>query len=266
MNKFLNDKDSARVGKTVMVFAVFVTVFVGFKCIQELQFFGNSSNDISNVSTIDVTGTGDAVALPDIAQENFTVEQKGASIAEAQALVSKKVNDAMAFLNTSGVDAKDIKTENYSANPEYNYPTPCYSGNCPLTTSAPKILDYVVSESITVKIRDTGAVGKIVDGLGAEGVTGLNGPNFMVENPDKVNAEARDLAIADAKSKAEALAKSLGVSLVRIVRYSDNNGGYATPMYSKAMAMDAVGAAPVSNVPSGQNKYTSNVTITYQIR
>ena len=75
MNKFLNDKDSARVGKTVMVFAVFVTVFVGFKCIQELQFFGNSSNDISNVSTIDVTGTGDAVALPDIAQENFTVEQ-----------------------------------------------------------------------------------------------------------------------------------------------------------------------------------------------
>ena len=120
---------------------------------------------------------------------------------------------------------------------------------------------------MTVKIRDTSKVGAIVDGLGAAGATGLSGPNFTVDDMDAVNATARAAAIKDAQSKADILAKQLGVRLVRIVHYSDSS---ATPVYPMAYAAKSVGmdaaAVPAPEISVGQNKYTSNVTITYEIK
>ena len=62
---------------------------------------------------------------------------------------------------------------------------------------------------------------------------------------------------------------TLGVSIVRIVGFNENNGG---PIYyAKTMSMDSAGmggapAAPAPEIPVGQNKITSNVNITYEIR
>ena len=81
-----------------------------------------------------------------------------------------------------------------------------------------------------------------------------------------MNAQARAQAINDAKSKAEVLAKQLGVSLVRITGFSEDNGGTVYPM-AMAMKSDAVGAsAAAPEIAPGQNQYTSNVTVTYQIQ
>ncbi len=242
-------------GKVALLLGLFLALFFMMKFLNETKLFNQGQEDISKASTIDVSGTGFAFAIPDIASESFTIEQKSATVREAQAIVSTKANDAVSFLKKSGIAEKDIQTTNYSANPNYSYPP----------NGTPTLLGYMVSETITVKIRDTSAVGKIVDGLGAQGVTGLSGPNFMVDDPDAVNAQARAKAIADAKAKAAVLARDLGVDLVRIVRFSENGGGGSPiPMYAKDMA--AGSASPTSVLPAGENKYTSNVTITYEIR
>lgn len=267
MNTFFTPKGSERMGKVLLLGALFLTLFLCMKFIGETKKLVNSDVDLSKVSTIDVSGEGYVFAVPDVATESFTVEQKGATVHEAQAVVTKKVNDAVAFLKDSGIAEKDIKTTNYSANPEYSYSNPCADKICTQVYSAPKIIGYTVSETITVKIHDTTLVGKIVDGLGARGVTGLNGPDFTVDDSDAVMAEARGKAIADAKEKANILAKQLGVRLVQIVRFSENNGGgYPMPMY-KAMDMaEGATASSAPAMPAGQNKYTSNVTITYEIQ
>jgi uncharacterized protein YggE len=76
------------------------------------------------------------------------------------------------------------------------------------------------------------------------------------------------MAIDEAKEKAKVLSKDLGVSLVRIVNFSEN--GNIPMMYGKGMmATDSVASAPVApspELPTGENKITSNVTITYEIR
>ncbi len=129
------------------------------------------------------------------------------------------------------------------------------------------LVGYSVSETISVKVRKTDQAGAIVTGLGALGVTDISGPNFTIDNDDAIKAEARSKAITNAKEKAAELSKELGVKLVRIVNFSEN-GNNPYPMYSKAMDMMAIGgAAPeAAPLPTGENKYTSNVTITYEIR
>jgi uncharacterized protein len=102
--------------------------------------------------------------------------------------------------------------------------------------------------------------------LGANNVSGLS---FTIDDEDALTAEAREQAINDAEEKAEELADQLGVSLVRIVGFNEGGGGYPV-QYARAemtmMALDegAVGSAP--SLPVGENKISSFVTITYEIR
>ena len=268
MNNFFDQRDSHRMGRIVFFLGLVLVLYMGMKFVNETKKFSLGDGDITKVSTIDVSGTGVAFAIPDVASESFTVEQKSPTVHDAQTTVASKVTDIVAFLKTAGIAESDVQTTNYSAYPEYNYPVPCTDRVCPANSTPPKLLGYTVSEMVTVKIRDTGSVGKVVDGLGALGVTGLSGPDFTVDNVDVVNASARAKAIADAKSKAGILARDLGIDLVRIVRFSENNaGGYAVPMFAKAdMSMGGSAPVPTSQLPAGQNKYTSNVTITYEIQ
>jgi uncharacterized protein YggE len=103
-------------------------------------------------------------------------------------------------------------------------------------------------------------------GVGTKGATQISGLTFTFDNPDAIQQQARDKAIADAKTKADALAKQLGVSLVRVVSFNENTGGTGPqPMvYSTAAGSAAKAAAPEISV--GQNNVTDDVTITYEIR
>jgi uncharacterized protein YggE len=267
MENFFDKKTASRMGKTLLFLAILTVFYVGMKFVNETKHFNSSDSDISSITTIDVTGTGNSFAIPNVANVSFTIEQKAATIREAQTVVSKKATDVIAFLKSSGIEAKDIQTTNYSANPEYSYPGPCAAGvKCTLADTTPKLLGYTVNETVTVKVRDTEKVGMIVDGLGTRGVTGITGPDFTVDSPDAVNAEARAAAIKNAGEKAQVLAKQLGVTLVRVVRFSENSGGnYPMPMYAKAMDVSVVSGPEAQRLEVGQNKYTSTVTVTYEI-
>lgn len=270
MEKFFNKEDLFRMGKMMMVFVLFLSLYFAMKFINEIKTFQTVGVTPSQAATIDVSGSGDASVVPDIATITFSVEAQGKTVAVAQNLVSIRINQALDFLKQSGIDTKDIQTTNYNAYPEYS--NPCAPGvACPMSQSSqssqsPQIISYRASENVSVKIRDTSVSGKIIDGLGAVGITGISGPDFSVENPDAVQAQAKQKAIDDAKEKAEILAKQLGVHLGKIVRFSgDASGGGIMPMMYDAKSSMAGAAAPTSVLPSGQNKYTANVTITYEI-
>lgn len=264
-NAFFSPHNAIRMGKVLIVLGLVSILFVGMLFVNQAQEFA-MPGDMANAATIDVSGTGTAFAVPNIASETFTVEQKAKTVAAAQATVTAKANDAIAFLKSSGIAEKDIQTTDYTANPEYSYPTPCSGKLCTSVSAGPTLIGYDVSETVTVKIRDTSTVGAIIQGLGSRGVTGLSGPNFTVDDADAVNAAARANAIKDAETKARVLAKQLGVTLVRVVRFSDNSGSTYPMAYSaKGMGMDSAAAAAPEIAP-GQNKYTSNVTVTYEIQ
>lgn len=254
--------------KAVLSLMVILSLYFAVKFFAELKSYGIIGSDNN---TITFTGHGEVTAVPDIANVSFTILKEAKTVKEAQAEVAKIEKKALDFLKTSKIDDKDIKTENSSFYPKYEYVydsklVPCAEYGCP-RPGKNVITGYESSESITVKIRNTDDAGAIMQGLGALGVSNLNGPNFAIDKEDDLKAEARKLAIDEAKEKAEKLAKDLGIKLGKVANFSES-GNYASPMYfskTEMMSADSASGAP-AQLPKGENTISSDVTITYQIR
>ena len=87
-----------------------------------------------------------------------------------------------------------------------------------------------------------------------------------MDEPDKLKAQARAMAIADAKQKANELKNQLGISLGRIINFSEGYNGVPVPkLYEKAVGMGGMGGGG-PEVPPGENEINVTVTITYQIK
>lgn len=252
--------------KLFAAFLIVATIFVGAKAVNAIMNFDSQAQPATNVIT--VSGEGKASAVPDIATISFTISEDAATSAKAQDAAAKKMNVASALLKDLKVADKDIKTSAYNVSPKYSYPQPC-TGVVPCVyNQEAKIIGFTASETVEVKVRVIDDTGKVLAALGDAGVSNLYGPNFTVENPDKVKAEARKEAIDKARAQAKELASSLGVRLVRITNYSEGGGYYPTPYMAKdTMSAGTVAPArPEIAVPTGENEVTINVSVTYEIR
>lgn len=264
MNEFLGTKSARYAVLSVLVLLSLFLIAVTWN-----TAFGRSQ--FEPVNAITVEGTGDVSLVPDIAQITFTVTESAAAVKTAQDQATTKTDAAIEALAKLGVLKKDVKTLQYNVSPRYEYNQPCSSGMaCPaMVSGSPRIVGYDVSQTIEVKVRDTTKAGEVLAGLGSLGVQNISGPNFMVDDEDAAKAEARGKAIEEARGKAKLLAKQLGVSLGKVVSYSENGGGYPQPMMYSAVAkggmMDArVESAP--SLPTGENKTSVTVMVTYEIR
>jgi len=259
--------------KHVAQAAVFALVMLGLflvvlaiSNIKEYRFIGSG---VTATNTITVSGMGEVFAVPDTATFSYSVMDTGKDVVTAQTKVNTKGNDIIAYLKAQGISEKDIQTTDYSVNPHYEWNSaacPAGSSYCP--PGRQTLTGYDVRETVTVKVKDTTKAGTVLSGVGAKGATDISGLSFTVEDETALEAQARTKAIDDARAKAEELARELGVSLVRVVGFSENGRGpiiYA----AKAMAFDSasgVEAAPAPEIAVGQNKITSNVSVTYEIR
>lgn len=251
--------------KFLPLVAVTLALFLIVSSINAMKSNRYIGSGITPTNTISVSGEGDAYAIPDIATFSFGAQATDKTVADAQAKVTTIINSALDKVKAGGVAPADIQTTDYSAYPQYEYSNSvCNGGICP--PSHQTLTGYTVSQTITVKVRAVDNAGTLLGSIGGTGVTNVSSLNFTVDDPSAVQNEARTKAIADAKTKAHELAKELGVSLVRVVSFSEGGNGGVTPIYMKADAMASGSVAPTPQIPVGQNKVTSDVTITYEIR
>lgn len=241
-----------------------LALFLLVKSADALMSFGNS--DQYPARTITVEGTGKATAIPNIAQITFTVTEQGTTVTEAQKEVKERTNNAIDAMKMLNIEEKDIKTLSYNVSPRYEYQQPCYSGICPPVESSPRIIGYEVSQTIEVKVRDTEKTAGVLQDLGDLGVQGISGPNFVVEEEDSVHAQARDEAIAEARENAKKLAQELGVSLGKVVSFSENQPYYYDGYAKGGVAMDMAENASAPAIPVGENESSVTVMVTYEIR
>lgn len=218
--------------------------------------------------TISVSGEGEVTAVPDVGEFSFSVESEGKTASVAQSDSATKINAILAFLKEKGIAEKDIKTQNYNLYPKYRYEQrPCPMGSyCP----GQQVADgFTVTQTVQVKVRAVDTAGELISGVGDKGATNLSSLSFTIDDTTTLKDEARTEAIADAKAKAEVLAKQLGVRLGKMIGYYENEGGAGPQPYYASMsdmALESAKAAVAPELPRGDNKIVSNVTITYQIR
>lgn len=253
-------------GFLVIILAIFLVVQI-IASLKSYKFIGS---DFYPQNVVTVSGRGEAFAVPDILSFTFTISEEAKTVGEAQEKATTKTNSALEFLEKNEIEEKDIKTVGYNVNPkyEYDYNKTCPSWGCPPPNQT--IYGYEVSQTVSVKIRDTEKGGQILSGLGQVGPSYVSGLNFEIDNLESVQAEARKLAIEDAKEKAEILSKDLGVKIVRIVNFSEQGDGYY-PKYGlggdvSVMREEVAIGAPAPQIPTGENEIVSIVNITYEIR
>jgi len=116
-------------------------------------------------------------------------------------------------------------------------------------------------------VRDLSKAGALLALAGEKGATNISGLSFTIDEPEVLRAEARALAIADAKAKAEVLAGQLDVRLINMVGYyEDEHGASPYGMGGDMMMRLEAEALSTPPVPTGENTITSRVTITYQVK
>ena len=213
--------------------------------------------------TITVSGEGTATAVPDTATVSFGATATAADVASAQSKITGIINNALVSVKAAGISDKDITTNSFNVSPHYNQVVCPPGGMCPV--SSPAVSGYDVSENITVKIHDTTKVATVLDGLAKAKVTDVSGPEFVVGDTQAVEAEARGKAIAKAQADAVKLAAQLGVKLGKMNYFSEDTSGDGYSSNAKGGAFMATDVAAVPTVPVGQNTYTKDVSITYEI-
>ncbi len=245
-----------------VILSVFLVVLT-INALKANQYIGGEGVP-QNVIT--VSGDSEVFSPPDVANFTFSVVEVGKTNKEAQTKVTEKMDKALKAIKDLGIEDKDVRTVDYSAYPKYEYSNSiCTQFSCP--PSRQTIVGYEVSQTISVKVRNVDDAGKVIDAATSAGASNVSGLSYSVDEPEELERQARKQAIDEAKAKAEVLAKDLGVRLVRIVNFSEN-GNYPIPFYKAELGMGGADAVsqPVPSLPTGENKITSSVTITYEIR
>lgn len=266
-NQMMEGGEGKRIIKWVSISLVFFSIFLLVKIVTDFKKLPNAGREIYPQSTIMVSGSGEAYAIPDVASFDFSVIETGDTVASAQEKVDAKIAKALESVKQAGVEDKDIQTVGYNVYPKYEWEQiVCITYPCPQGKN--KLTGYEVNQSISVKVRDTEKAGDLVTKVGAIGVSNISGLQFKVDDREKFVAEAREKAITEAKDNAKKLAKQLGVRLGRILYFNDNS---AYPYYAEGMGgasdIKVSAVAPQrAELPVGESKITAQVNITYEIR
>ena len=218
--------------------------------------------------TISVVGKGEATAVPNIATFSFSVHAEDIDAATAQSKSATAMNAIIDYLKGANIEEKDIKTEYYNLNPRYEYPNIICADGVYCPPGERVLRGYEVDQSVSVKVRDTSKAGELISGVGERGATNVSGIQFTIDDEDNIKAEAREEAIADAQAKAEKLAGDLGVRIVRMTGFWEDQGAYpygygGAEMGVSTMAKDA---AVAPSIPVGENTVTAQVNISYEVR
>lgn len=257
--------------KLVSTFLIIICLFFLVKTygsLKENKFIGQ---DIVARNTIQVQGEGEVSAVPDIAKFSFSVTKENLSVKDAQQNVTNITGKVLSYLDEAGVNEKNIKTTGYNIYPRYEWQSEkiaCWGTNCPTPDRERILVGYEVSQNISVRLEDIDKAGEILAGIGSLEVTNVSGLSFEIDDEDDLKRQARKEAIEEAQNKAKQLAKDLGVSLVRIVSYSSDEGN-SYPRYAmmeKSMVFDVSGGVQSAEIPVGENEIRITVYITYEIK
>jgi uncharacterized protein YggE len=209
--------------------------------------------------TISVTGNGVAYGKPDIATAQIGVQSRNADPAQAVDDANAKMNAIVTALKGLGIDEKDIQTTNFSVSAQQDVD--------PETGKVKDTFTYVVDNTVSVTVRDLSKVGDVLGKAVGAGANSIYGVNFSVSDQSALEAAARDKAMADAKARAEQLAKAAGVTLDKPMTISEYSSGpipYAAD-YKSAPALSAGGGGPVP-VSTGQIQVNLQVSVIYIIK
>lgn len=205
--------------------------------------------------SIVVSGTGRVSVEPDVADLRLGVAVSRPTVDAARADAAATMTAILAAVDAAGVPRRDVRTSLLSVQPRYDY----RDGKPPTLTG------YELANAVTVTVRDLTRLGDVVDGTLGAGATSMDSLSFRVDDPAPAEREARVLAMAAARSRADILAEAADLEIISVGAVVEGTA-VAPPgprMKAERMLMAADVATPVE---AGSQEVTVTVTVSYRTR
>lgn len=169
---------------------------------------------IAQNQVIEVEGKSELRILPDEALIQLSISEKSMKVSDATNALNKKTKSIEDALKKTGLKTYEFYVDNYHVGVNRIY-----------ARNTSKDSGYVASQSVRVKVSDLGNdLVKITETLHQSGNMGFN-IQFSVSDQLRKNSEKEliELAVADAKTKAQIIASALGISDIKVHRVSYGN-------------------------------------------
>lgn len=207
------------------------------------------------VPFIRVHGDATISAQPDRVQMDIGVISQGSSSQIATDLNAKQSSAVVNQLHAL-IPAANVKTINFSVNPNYQFPK---QGGTPV------ILGYTANNTVRLEIDDLSMIRKVIDVATKSGASNVNRLNFMLRDSSAVRAEALGKAAAQARSGAEALAASMKVKLGRVLSLEEEQPVVISPGRQIELSTAKSQPLEMSDVEPGNIDIHASVSLTFEL-
>ncbi len=204
---------------------------------------------VSSPLVVTVTGSGEVSVPATNATVSFTLSATDSSIGAAVASVQSKAVLMRTFLQTSGVAEGDIAESQVTAVP-----------SALITAGAG---GFQATISMAAKTTHVSNVGNLVSDLYTNGALVVAQPILSVENQDKLDQEALDSAMKDAKSQAEKIGMSNWKFIRKIVSISQASSPSTSTSTTRADTLTTANNSTAAT--NGVFKIVKAVSVSYKM-
>lgn len=201
--------------------------------------------------SISVNGEATIAAEPDQAQIDIGVTNQARTAPDASRENAERISRVLAEVKKLLGKGDEVKTSGYALNPQYRYPQ----------GGKPEIVGYTANNIVRIKTAKLDEVGKMIDAAMQAGANNINRLAFTLKDEEGARLDALKQAATKAKAKAEAIAASLGLKIVRISSVIEGERSFQ-PVYRAAPMARAEMAVAQAPTPIEQGTVDVRATVT----
>ena len=238
------------------------TVFIAGIFLIAAMLVLNSQPRVINTNQIQqnaVSVSGDSIieTEPDKAEIYVKTETFAEKAQDAKNKNSEISGSVRKALKGYGIKDTDMETSSFSLNPKYRYDPDSGEGI---------LQGYTLTNVIKVTTKDVVNAGKIIDASVDAGANGIDFVRFGLskEREKEISGQALGEAAKSAKDKASILAKSLGVSLGKVISIQESSFSI-TPYDYSPMKLSAEAAVVGTEISPQKVEVTAHVALAYEI-
>jgi uncharacterized protein YggE len=181
---------------------------------------------------------------------------EGPTVAGAREAAAQAMQSVLDSMKANGVQDENIQTTQFNVQPVYEQ-----------TPHGAKLRGYRVQNVVTAEVMPIDNVSGVIDAAAAAGgnATTIQSITFGIDDPARLQTEAREQAMAQARARAEELARHAGVQLGAPISINETYQQVAPPLVT-APRTGPVMADTATPIQPGQLEVVVNVTVQYGLQ
>jgi hypothetical protein len=222
----------------------------------------------AGVPTVSVSGHGQVNVPPDTASVSIGIDVIQPTLPEAQAQATAQATAVIEALKAAGIADEDIQTAFFNVTILRDYGADAAVSTTSESENAgpTQITGFEILHQLQVTVRDTDMLGELLDEAVAAGANSINGVTFYVDDQTAAASDARRLAVEDARTKAEELAATAGLTLGPVISIAEGTFSPVPPPMPAGAGADMAMAEAAVPVQPGSSTVAIDVSMTFELR